>query len=140
MLSFLTADKDHVARCKREGAELVEIEVPVVTVDELLCPERENPSAVGSPWIPRVGWRIDLVSIDVEGGEMDVLDGFDLDRFRPRILLIENDRPSAQEIEPYLCERGYRKFHHQKTKDFYVRVDDPADDLVLDGFEPECAM
>ena len=135
VLSFLTADDEHVARCKREGAKLVEIEVPVVTVDELLCPERENPSTVGSPWIPHVGWRIDLVSIDVEGGEKDVLDGFDLDRFRPRILLIENDRPSAKEIEPYLRDRGYRKFHRQKINDFYVRVDDPAEDLMLDGFE-----
>lgn len=139
VLSFLTTDADHVARCKREGAELVEIEVPVVTVDELLCPERENPSEVGSPWIPHVGWKIDLVSIDVEGGEKDVLDGFDLERFRPRILLIENDRPAAQEIEPYLRERRYRKFHRQKINDFYVRVDEPARDLMLEGFEVESA-
>lgn len=79
--------------------------------------------------------KIDLVSIDVEGGEKDVLDGFDLDRYRPRILLIENDRPAAREIEPYLGDRGYRKFHRQKINDFYVRVDDPADDLTLNGFQ-----
>ena len=66
---------------------------------------------------------------------MDVLDGFNLARFRPRILVIENDRPAGSEIEPYLTSRGYRKFHRQKINDFYVRADDPADDLMLSGFD-----
>ena len=39
------------------------------------------------------------------------------------------DRPAGEEIEPYLKRRGYRKFHRQKINDFYVRIDDPADDL-----------
>jgi hypothetical protein len=84
--------------------------------------------------VPNVGWRIDLVSIDTEGCELDVLDGFDLDRFKPRILVIENDRPSGTAIELYLLDRGYRKFHRVKINDFYVRTDDPADDLTLAGF------
>lgn len=134
VLSFLTAHQDHVERCKREGAELVEIEVPVVTLDEVLQREQRKPSTPTGPWVPHVGWSIDLVSIDVEGGELDVLEGFNLERFRPRILLIENDRPSGDVIEPYLHERGYRKFHRQKINDFYVRDDDPADDLMVGGF------
>lgn len=134
VLSFLTADQDHVERCKREGAELIQIEVPVVTLDEVLRRQRTQPSTPIGPWVPRVGWRIDLVSIDVEGGELDVLEGFNLDRYKPRILLIENDRPSGDVIEPYLLDRGYRKFHRQKINDFFVRADDPADDLMIEGF------
>ena len=80
------------------------------------------------------GWRFDLVSIDTEGCELDVLDGFSLERFKPRVLVIENDRPTGDEVEPYLKARGYRKFHRQKINDFYVRADDPADDLTLSGF------
>lgn len=130
VLSFLHADQDHVDRCKREGAKLVEIEVPLTTLDNIVLESRKlSPT----PWTPNVGWRIDLVSIDTEGCELDVLDGFDLDRFKPRVLLIENDRPAGEGIEPYLQSRGYRKFHRQKINDFYVRVDDPADDLTLDG-------
>ena len=131
VLSFLEADQDHVERCLREGARLVQIEVPVVTVDDILNQERRSPAPFGGPWVPRQGWKIDLVSIDTEGCEIDVLEGFNLDRYKPRILLIENDRASGSAIEPYLNGRGYRKFHRRKINDFYVRTDDPAEDLTL---------
>lgn len=134
VLSFLDADQEHRERCVREGAELVEIEVPLVTLDDVILNERKNPAPFGAPWVKNSGWRIDLVSIDTEGCELDVLDGFSLDRFKPRILVMENDRAAGEAIEPYLRERGYRKFHRQKINDFYVRTDDPADDLTLDGF------
>lgn len=134
VLSFLQADQEHIERCKREGAQLVEIEVPVLTLDDILLNERRNRAPFGTPWVPKVGWRIDLVSIDTEGCELDVLDGFDLGRFRPRILVIENDRPAGAAIEEHLSTRGYRKFHRQKINDFYVRTDDAADDLALTDF------
>lgn len=134
VLSFLAADQDHIDRCIREGAQLVEIEVPVVTVDDILLYERYHPGPGGNPWIKNEGWKIDLVSIDTEGCELDVLDGFNLERFKPRVLVIENDRPAGEAIEPYLNGRGYRKFHRQKINDFYVRNDDAADDLMLSGF------
>lgn len=41
---------------------------------------------------------------------------------------------TEQEIEPHSRERGYRRFHRQEINDFYVRVCDPGEDLVLDGF------
>ena len=66
-----------------------------------------------------------------------ILDGFDLDRFRPRILVMENDRPAGAAIEPYLAGRGYRKFYRQKINDFYVRADDPCRDLTVAGL-PLC--
>ena len=134
VLSFLQADQDHIDRCIREGAQLVEIDVPLATLDDILMHERKNPGSCGSPWVPNVGWRIDLLSIDTEGCELDVLDGFALERFKPRVLVIENDRPAGKTIEPYLQDRGYRKFHREKINDFYVRANDPADDLTLSGF------
>lgn len=123
VLSFLSADEAHVQRCRDEGAELVPIEVPVFALDDVLLSERKSAPAGVSPWRQSGGWEIDLVSIDTEGAEMDVLDGFHLDRFRPGVLVIENDRPAGSEIEPYLADRGYRKFHRQKINDFYYRVD-----------------
>lgn len=133
VLSYLNTDQDHVDRCLKEGATLVEVDVPLLTVDDILLHERYAAPPGTGPWVPNVGWQIDLVSIDVEGGELDVLDGFNLERYRPGILLIENDRPAGAAVEPYLTSRGYRKFHRQKINDFYFRIDDPAD-LMLEGF------
>ncbi len=133
VLSYLNADEEHIARCKREGANLVEIQVPLRTLDDILLEQRKIEDGKVGPWQKNGGWCIDLVSIDTEGCELDVLDGFTLDRFKPRVLVIENDRPSGSAIEPYLLKRGYRKFHRQKINDFYVRKDDPRDDLKLDG-------
>lgn len=121
VLSFLKADQDHVDRCLREGATLVEVEVPLVSLDDILMHERSHAPPEVNPWAGNAGWRIDLVSIDTEGCELDVLDGFSLERFQPRVLVIENDRPAGSAVEPYLAQRGYRKFHRQKINDFYVR-------------------
>jgi hypothetical protein len=134
VLSFLSADQDHVDRCIREGAQLVEIEVPVTTLDDILMHARKSPGPGGGPWVPNAGWQIDVVSIDTEGCELDVLEGFALKRFQPRVLVIENDRPAGTAIEPYLNKRGYRKFHRQKINDFYVR-EAAADGLMLEDFD-----
>ncbi len=133
VLSFLRSDQEHVDRCIREGANLVEIEVPLLTLDGVLLSERRNPSPHGGPWSPKSGWSVDLVSIDTEGCELDVLDGFTLERFRPRVLVIENDRPAGATIEPYLAQRGYRKIHRQKINDFFIRDDDRRDALDVDS-------
>ena len=107
------------------------------SLDNILLSERTGAVGRVGPWQSKRGWCIDVVSIDTEGCELDVLDGFRLERFKPRVLVIENDRPSGSTIEPYLTERGYRKFHRQKINDFYIRKDDPADDLTLTGFDAE---
>lgn len=133
VLSFLSADDEHVERCKREGADLVEVQVPLTCVNDILMSLRKGSTGADTPWQANRGWCIDLVSIDTEGCELDVLDGFDLDRFAPRVLLIENDRPAGEAIEPYLDTRGYRKFYRQTINDFYVRKDDPTNDLQLDN-------
>lgn len=131
VLSFLKTDDDHVARCRQEGAEFVRVNVPLTTVTDILLKGRNSGEGVGNAWVPNRGWCIDLVSIDTEGMELDVLDGFDLERFKPRVLIVENDRPSGNAIEPYLSSRGYHKFHRQKINDFYVRRAADNSDLTL---------
>ncbi|NOT00377.1 MAG: FkbM family methyltransferase [Phycisphaerales bacterium] len=136
VLSFLKNDPEHTERCLREGATLVEIDVPVCPLDDIIRHERRNPHLGVGPWTPDVGWSIDLVSIDVEGAELDVLDGFSLDRFKPKVLVLENERAGGSAIEPYLNQRGYSKFHRQVINDFYVRDDDFTRDLMTDGIVP----
>ena len=48
----------------------------MLTLDEILAGAREP---------------MDFVSIDVEGSELDVLGGFDLERFAPQVLIIEDN-------------------------------------------------
>ena len=49
---------------------------------------------------------LDLLSIDVEGHELDVLRGFDIDKWRPRLLLLE-DHVSDLTKHRYMMRRGY---------------------------------
>jgi hypothetical protein len=59
--------------------------------------------------VPR---RFDLLSIDVEGSDFDVLKSFDLEDFRPKLIVIEmhefrlKDR-SATGVYDYLLSRDY---------------------------------
>jgi FkbM family methyltransferase len=50
---------------------------------------------------------VDLLSLDVEGYELEVLRGFDLERFQPLQILIEES--GRGDVGRYLGERGYRR-------------------------------
>jgi hypothetical protein len=82
------------------------IEVPLRTLDELLV-EADAPTP------------IDFVSIDVEGHEMDVLRGFDLGRWRPRLVLLE-DHVLSRTLHNYMEARGYRWVRRTDINGWYV--------------------
>ena len=50
--------------------------------------------------------EIDFLSLDVEGAELDVLQGIDLRKFRIAFMLIESR--DVQSLENYLNLAGYR--------------------------------
>jgi len=71
------------------------VQVPAMTLNQIL--DAHLPART----------RIDFVSLDVEGSELDVLRGFDLARYRPRVLLLEANSPQAGEaLSAYLAEHG----------------------------------
>jgi FkbM family methyltransferase len=82
------------------------INVPTRTLDEMLV-EAGAPS------------DIDFVSIDVEGHELDVLDGFDLARWRPKLLMIE-DFLLHLRVHHRLTQRGYKWFRRTGINNWYV--------------------
>jgi len=85
--------------------------VPVVTLDDLLT--KEAPA------------RVDFVSIDVEGLEMDVLRGFDLARWQPGLVLME-DRVHDLIKHRYLLGKGYRLLRRTGLNGWYVPRGHPA--------------
>lgn len=61
---------------------------------------------------------IDVLSIDVEGWELDVLNGLDKTKYQPKIIVIENleNNPS---YPSYMKERGYDLVYSAGCNEFY---------------------
>lgn len=64
--------------------------------------------------------RIDVITIDVEGWEAAVLRGLDLDRWQPKLVVIE-DVFSDPTIRSYMESYGYRSQRRDEINDFYFR-------------------
>ena len=102
-------DRDRMA----PGAEPERvIEVPVRTLDDVLV-------EAGAPV------EFELLSIDVEGHELEVLSGFDLARWRPRLILLE-DHVTDLAKHQYLTDLGYRLIRRFENNGWYVPRDASA--------------
>jgi FkbM family methyltransferase len=91
------------------NSQVEEIRVPVRRLDTIFAERSVAPGA------------IDIISVDVEGWELEVLKGLDFSRFRPRVLAIENlfKEPSYGE---FMAARGYSLWRHVEPNDVYVRA------------------
>jgi FkbM family methyltransferase len=63
--------------------------------------------------------HIDFLSIDVEGTELDVLKGFDLGRYRPRLILLE-DKLVYLNKHRWLRRNGYRLVKRTLLNNWYI--------------------
>ena len=106
-LSYLGHNSEQAERIAREGGSAQIVDVAVVSLDQILADHTGE---------------IDFVSIDVEGRELDVLAGFDIARFRPRVLVIEdNSGGKDQRVSAWLSERGYDDRYRCEHNVFFVR-------------------
>lgn len=65
---------------------------------------------------------IDVISIDVEGYEVEVLKGFDLSKYRPRVLVIEAIYDEEKvKMDAYMIGAGYIKTRELGSNIFYCR-------------------
>ena len=64
--------------------------------------------------------KIDFISIDTEGTELDVLKGLDFSRYNVTLLVVENNY-NDKEIEDFMMSKGYRKDRRYKINDFYIK-------------------
>ncbi|MDX1621249.1 MAG: FkbM family methyltransferase [Nitriliruptorales bacterium] len=91
----------------QDGVEPVA--VPVTTVDDVLRKHAPPPT-------------IDLISIDVAGGERQVLDGFDLTLHRPRVLVIAAASAAARtDLIDHLAKAGYTHCRDMASSLFFAR-------------------
>jgi len=62
--------------------------------------------------------QLDLLALDVEGGELDVLKGIDLDKWKPKLIVVENifNRPVYAE---YLTD--YKQIDKLRYDDVFLR-------------------
>ena len=80
-----------------------EVQVPTMTLNDILA---KHPIK-----------QIDLVSIDVELSEMEVLGGFDIDKYQPKLVVIETHGPVREKIYAYF------KAHHYEAIEKYSYLD-----------------
>ncbi len=82
------------------------IQVPVKTLNSVLEEAGAHPG-------------FDFLSIDVEGHEIEVLRGFDIARWRPRLILLE-DHVADLSKHSYLKSAGYRIIRRYENNGWYV--------------------
>jgi FkbM family methyltransferase len=63
--------------------------------------------------------NIDLMSVDVEGHELEVLSGFDFQRWQPRLILLE-DHVSSLDKHRFMQRAGYRLMRRTGLNGWYV--------------------
>ncbi len=73
--------------------------------------------------------RVDFITIDVEGHEFPVLQGFDIERWKPKVVVLERIKSAPEpEIAQYMKQHGYEKRFNlpreatDDCNDFYFKV------------------
>jgi FkbM family methyltransferase len=89
----------------------LKIKVPLRTLDDILAE-----AGVG---------RIDFLSIDVEGMELAVLQGLHLEKYAPRLILLEDHRYDYKK-HFHLRHHGYRLVRRTGLNNWYVPPDSQA--------------
>lgn len=116
-------DAEAAHRITRFGFTARPVEVPTRPLDSIL-------EEVG------ILRNIDFITIDVEGHELEVLQGFSLQRWRPAVLILEdNSHGSDETIRRYLEGVGYVPFRRTGVNDWYA----PRDDRNLVTFGNRCS-
>ncbi|NBV93710.1 MAG: FkbM family methyltransferase [Proteobacteria bacterium] len=69
--------------------------------------------------IVEYNYLIDYLSIDVEGGEMDILESIDFNLYKIKVLSVENNYPNEINYEKYLSEKGFNYIDNVGVDEIY---------------------
>ncbi|MEM9830576.1 MAG: FkbM family methyltransferase [Bacteroidota bacterium] len=86
----------HASLQSNKNTELAKRQVPVRKLENILDEKGVT--------------DIDFLSVDTEGTEVDVLEGLNLNRYRPKLILAEYNTSSSANLalQPYLLNNGYQ--------------------------------
>lgn len=105
-VSAIDLDPQYIQEFYRGIKSIVKINVPQKTINTVISNE-----------IPSIR-EIDVISIDVEGGELNVLKGIDLLKYKPKLMIIENVFKNPN-INEYLIQYGYILDKHIDYNQYY---------------------
>ncbi|MDX2146621.1 MAG: FkbM family methyltransferase [Planctomycetota bacterium] len=106
MLSYATTSPEHKASLQQHNYMKRTVSVPVTSMDELLK-DHTGP--------------IDLAVLDVEGGEVELLEGFDIEKRKPRLMIIEDNlRQEQTPLSKYMATKPYVLVGVQEVNRIYV--------------------
>jgi len=105
--SAIEIDEDYKRIFGWSPTALTQITVPQRTLNTII--ETEIPDLK----------KIDIMSIDIEGGELNCLYGLDIEKYAPSVLVIENATNDVK-IKDYLGSFGYELDKHISYNQYYV--------------------
>jgi FkbM family methyltransferase len=110
-ISTLDLTTERVDWIVRAGGTVTEIVVRLATLDSLL-------EEAGFP-------EIQFITIDVEGHELDVLEGFSLERHQPRIVIVEDNSVDGDpRVARHMSDHGYVHFRRTGVNEWYAHRSD----------------
>jgi FkbM family methyltransferase len=110
-MSTLDLTPNHLEWIRQVGGAVKEITVRTATLDTLLV-EAAFP-------------EIQFITIDVEGHETAVLEGFTLEAHRPRIVIVEDNSVNGdRRVARYMSDRGYVHFRRTGVNEWYAHKSD----------------
>tara|TARA_R110001583_G_C5671425_1_gene411195 strand:- start:22869 stop:23633 length:765 start_codon:yes stop_codon:yes gene_type:complete len=110
-VSTISSAQEALDKIKSYGFTYSEVRVQAKTLDEML----------GALKLAR---EIDFISVDVENHEIEAIRGFSLERWHPKIILIEdNSNYENSIVSNYLKQFGYLRFMRTGVNDWYAHKD-----------------
>jgi len=101
----LSEEISNIFKCNTK--KITQIRVPQKTLNTILQTELSHIT------------NIDILKIDIEGGELKCLKGLDFTRYRPKLILLENIT-NDKKIEEYLIANGYKLDKQVSYNQFYI--------------------
>ena len=94
---------------------------PPETIKKISVPQKTLNTVIETE-IPELT-RIDIMSLDIEGGELNCLEGFDLQKYKPKVMIVENTDPKNKCVQKYLEGFGYKLDKKISYNEYYVSDD-----------------
>lgn len=110
-LSTLVPNKENMERIESNNFSYEQTKVRSKTLDSMLLEAKVT--------------NVDVVSIDVEGHELEALKGLSIEKWNPRIFILEdNSMFKSNDISVYMSTYGYKPFFRTGVNDWYAHSSD----------------